>query len=101
MLLQRRRARALLQGRRDHPSRQPRGELVTVVLQNAVDILVRTFTLIVPEIRLSMGDQLEFDAFGIETTDRSGALVIPPGPAGVLQTSRWHQLHGIAQLVKF
>ena len=78
------------------------GELVTVILQNAVDAFVRTFTLVVPEIRLlHKGEELEFDALGIETTDRSGAFVLPPGPAGVLQTSRLHQLHGIAQLVDF
>ena len=78
------------------------GELVTVILQNAVDAFVRTFTLVVPEISLlHKGEELEFDAFGIETTDRSGALVPPPGPAGTLQTSRFHQLHGIAQLVDF
>ena len=78
------------------------GELVTVILQNAVDAFVRTFTLVVPEISLlRKGEELEFDAFGIETTDRSGALVPPPGPAGTLQTSRFHQLHGIAQLVDF
>jgi hypothetical protein len=79
----------------------PVGELVTITLQIAVDAFARTFTLVVPEIRLSPGEELEFDAFGIETTDRSGAFVVPPGPAGVLQTSRFHQLHGTAQLVDF
>jgi len=79
----------------------PVGELVTITLENAVDAFVRTFTLIVPEIRLCQGEELEFDAFGIETTDRSFAFVAPPGPAGLLQISRIHQLHGIAQLVDF
>jgi hypothetical protein len=56
----------------------------------------------VPEIRLlRQGVELEFDALGIETTDGSVAFVAPPGPAGVLQTSRFHELHGIAQLVDF
>jgi hypothetical protein len=77
------------------------GELVTVTLQEVVDAFVRTFTLVVPEIRLQRGEELDFDALGIETTDRSFAFVAPPGPAGVLQTSRFHQLHGIAQLVDF
>ena len=37
----------------------------------------------------------------IETTDCSFAFMAPPGPAGVLQASRFHQLHGFAQLVDF
>lgn len=77
------------------------GELVTVTLQNVADAFLRTFTLLVPKIRLCVGDQLDFDALGIETTDRSGAFVPPPGPSGVLQTYQVHQLRGVAQAVTF
>ena len=77
------------------------GELVTVVLENAVDALVRTFTLVVPKIRLCLGEEVAFDTFGVETVDRSGAFVPPPGPVGVLQTFRVHQLAGVATFVEF
>jgi hypothetical protein len=79
----------------------PLGELVTVTLQDVPDAFVRTFTLIVPKIRLRMGDEIPFDTLGIETIDRSGAHTLPPGPTGVLQTSRSHQLQGSAQAVRF
>jgi hypothetical protein len=79
----------------------PLGELVTVTLENVVDAFVRTFTLVVPTIRLSMGDQVDFDTLGILTTDRSGAFVPSPGPTGVLQTYSLHRLRGIAQAVNF
>jgi hypothetical protein len=75
------------------------GEFVTVTLQNVPDAFVRTFTLIVPNIRLQMGDELPFDTVGIEVTDRSGAHVPPPGPSGVLTVIRIHQLSGVAQYV--
>ena len=77
------------------------GELVTVTLDDVVDAFVRTFTILVPRVRLEMGQEVEFDAVGIETVDRSGAFVLPPGPEGVLQTYRVHDLHGAAQLVDF
>jgi hypothetical protein len=77
------------------------GELVTVTIEEIVDAFVRTFTLLVPRITVSRGEQVEFDAVGIETTDRSQAFVPPPGPAGVLQTYRVHDLHGVAQAVSF
>ena len=77
------------------------GELVTVTLDDVVDAFVRTFTIVVPRVRLEMGQEVEFDAVGIETVDRSGAFVLPPGPEGVLQTYRVHDLHGAAQLVDF
>ena len=77
------------------------GELVTVTLRNLPDALIRTFTLVVPAIRLQMGDEVEFTCLGIESTDRSGAFVPPPGPAGVLQTYEVHQLAGVARLVAF
>jgi hypothetical protein len=77
------------------------GELVTVTLQTVPDAFTRTFTLIVPPIRVPPGGQAEFDTLGIETTDRSGAFVPPPGPAGVLQTYQVHQLHGNAQHATF
>jgi hypothetical protein len=79
----------------------PAGEFVTIKLQDVPDAFVRTFTLILPNIRLQTGDQLPFDTIGIETTDYSGAFAPPPGPAGVLQTYRIHQLSGVAQHVIF
>lgn len=77
------------------------GELVTVTLDQVIDAFLRTFTILVPTVRLAMGEEVEFDAVGIETVDRSGAFVPPPGPEGVLQTYRVHDLHGTAQLVAF
>lgn len=77
------------------------GELVTVTLQDVVDAFLRTFTILVPKVQLSMGEEVEFDAVGIETVDRSLAFVPAPGPEGVLQTYRVHDLHGIAQRVAF
>ena len=79
----------------------PIGELVTVTVDHVPDAFIRTFTLMVPVIRLHRGDDVEFSALGIETTDGSGAHVPSPGPAGVLQTYRIHQLSGVAQLVDF
>jgi hypothetical protein len=78
-------------------SNTPLGEIVTVILDNVPDAFIRTFTLLVPKIRLRIDDQVSFDTLGIETIDRSGAHVLPPGPTGVLQTYRSHQLHGVAE----
>ena len=77
------------------------GEVVTVTLQDVVDAFVRTFTLVIPKIQLRMGEEVEFDAVGIETVDRSLAFVPAPGPSGVLQTYRVHDLHGVARRVAF
>jgi len=77
----------------------PAGELVTVTVQIVPDALVRTMTLLVPTVRLSAGEELGLETIVIETTDRSSAFVPPPGPAGVLQTYRIHQLRGNAQYV--
>ena len=77
------------------------GELVTVTLDNVVDAFTRTFTLIVPSIRLPRGQEVEFTTIGFETTDRSGAFVGAPGPSGVLQTYQVYQLQGAAQHVEF
>jgi hypothetical protein len=79
----------------------PVGELITVTLENIPDALTTTFTMIIPTIRVSGGGETDFDTLGIETTDRTGAFVPAPGPAGVLQTHRVHQLHGIARQVDF
>jgi hypothetical protein len=79
----------------------PVGELVTVTVEEAPDAFVRRFSLLVPVVRLRVGDEVEFSALGIETTDHSGAFVPPPGPDGVLQTHRIHQLGGVAKLVAF
>jgi hypothetical protein len=79
----------------------PQGELVTVTLDNVVDAFTRTFTLVVPSVRLLRGQEVEFTTLGFETTDRSGAFVPAPGPAGVLQTYQVYQLRGTAQHVEF
>lgn len=79
----------------------PLGEIVTVTLENLVPVdgPLRTFTLLVPEIRLSMGDQVSFDTLGIETIDSSAGFG-PPSPRA-LQAYRAHQLQGVAVLVNF
>jgi hypothetical protein len=77
----------------------PMGELVTVTIEHVPDAFIRTFTLIVPTIRLRVGDEVAFDTLGIETIDRSFAFTPPPGPTGVLQTYRSHQLQGTARFV--
>lgn len=76
------------------------GELVTVTIDEVVDAFVRTFSVLVPRITVAR-EQVEFDAVGIETVDRSQAFVPAPGPAGVLQTYRVHDLRGVAQAVFF
>ena len=77
----------------------PVGELVTVTVRVRDDVFERRVTLLVPTIRLSMGDEVEFSTLLWETVDRSLAFVAPPGPAGVLQTYRVHQVYGTARLV--
>lgn len=81
-------------------SQTPQGELVTVTLDTVVDAFTRTFTLVVPSVRLPQGQQVEFTTLGFETTDRSGAFLGAPGPAGVLQTYQVYQLQGTAQHVE-
>ena len=77
------------------------GELVTVTLDEVIDAFVRTFTLVVPTIRLARGQEVMFDTIGFETIDTSSAFVPAPGPSGALQTYRLHQLRGAAKLVDF
>lgn len=77
------------------------GELVTVALETIPDAFTRTFTLVVPAIRVVRGEQAEFNTLAVETSDRSGAFVPPPGAAGVLQTYQVYQLRGSAQHVEF
>ncbi len=79
----------------------PLGEIVTVTLENLVPVdgPLRTFTLLVPKIRLRMGDPVAFDTLGIETITSAGRFV-PPSPR-VLQTYRSHQLQGVAMLLDF
>jgi hypothetical protein len=79
----------------------PIGDLVTVTLQSTVDVADRRIALLVPVIRLAAGEQLDFETVLIETVDRSPAFVPSPGPAGVLQTYRTHQVQGTAQHVDF
>jgi hypothetical protein len=87
------------QGDQIRRTETPVGELVTVIVQMIPDAFVRTMTLLVPRVRLGAGEELDLETIVIETTDRSGAFVPPPGPAGVLQTYRIHQIRGIAQYV--
>jgi hypothetical protein len=79
----------------------PVGELVTVTVQSVPDAFTRLVTLLVPTVRLAMGDEAEFATLLWETVDRSGAFVPPPGPAGVLQTYQVHQVSGTARVVAF
>ena len=53
-----------------------------MTLEEVVDALVRTFTILVPKVQLAIGQEVEFDAVGIETVDSSGAFVPAPGPKG-------------------
>jgi hypothetical protein len=78
----------------------PQGELVAVALDNVVDAFTRTFSLVVPSIRLR-GQGVECTTLGFETTDRSGAFAPAPGPSEVLQTYQVCQLRGTAQHVEF
>ena len=82
-------------------TQSPLGELVTVTVETVVDAFIRTFTLIVPTIKLPHGGETEFDTLGIETTDTSSAFVGLSKAAGVKQTYRVHQLHGVAAQVEF
>ncbi|MEU4564806.1 hypothetical protein AB0F72_41035 [Actinoplanes sp. NPDC023936] len=75
------------------------GELVTVTVQTVPDAFARTITLVVPTVRVAMGEQAEFSTVVVETVDRSGAFVRPPGPAGAAQTYQIHQVHGSAEHV--
>ena len=77
----------------------PLGEIVTVALENTVpvDVPRRTFTLLVPKIRLRMGDQASFDTLGIETVDSSAAFAV--SNPRVQQSYRLHQLQGVAMIV--
>lgn len=76
------------------------GELVTVTLEAVPDAFTRSFTLVVPAVRVGSGEPAEFDTVAIETTDRSGAFVPPSRLGGVLQTYRVYELHGTAQFVQ-
>lgn len=72
-----------------------------MTLEEVADAFVRTFALVVPKVRLPHGAQVDFETVGFETTDLSGAFVPRPGPEGVLQSYRVHQLRGTAQEVIF
>lgn len=74
-------------------------ELVTITLEHVADVFVRTLTVLVPKIRVRVGEEVSFQTLAIETIDRSGAFIAPPGPMGVLQTYRSHQLEGSATAV--
>lgn len=79
----------------------PIGELVTVTVQEVVDAFSRRVSLLVPVIRLTPGDSVDFETVLVETVDRSLAFVPAPGPAGALQSYRIHQVPGTAQHVDF
>ena len=74
----------------------PIGEMVTVVLQHAVDTFTRTFTLIVPKARVVLGDSADFATIGIQCVDTSQAFVLPAARAGVKQTYQICDLKGQA-----
>ncbi|BBH70351.1 hypothetical protein ACTI_70360 [Actinoplanes sp. OR16] len=77
------------------------GSLVTVTLERAEDAFVRTLTVVLPLVRLPMGETAEFSTFVVETFDRSQAFVGTPGPAGALQSYLVHQVRATAQVVNF
>jgi hypothetical protein len=79
----------------------PIGDLVTVTVESIPDATDQRITLLVPTIRLTAGEEVVFETILIETIDRSAAFVLPPGPAGALQSYRVHQLQGTAQHVAF
>lgn len=64
-----------------------------------MDIFTRTLTLVVPTIFLSPGDEVDFDAFAIETIDHSGTFT--NAGLGSQQIYRIHQIAGKAQHVAF
>jgi hypothetical protein len=66
-------------------------------IANQLDAFTRTFTLIVPSIRLPRAQQVDFTTLRVEATNRSGAFVGAPGPSGALQTYQVYQLQGTAQ----
>jgi hypothetical protein len=45
----------------------PLGELITITLEYALDTFIRTFTLMVPTIRVADEKKAGFDIFGVET----------------------------------
>lgn len=77
----------------------PVGEMVTVVVKQAIDAFTRTFTLVVPVTKVVMGEPIEFSTVGIECTDTSQAFVRPPGRVGVKQTYQVYDLRGRAESV--
>lgn len=77
------------------------GELITVILDQEVDAFVRTFTIILPTILVPPGGEIEFDALGIDTIDRTSAFVVASTANAVKHIHRVHQLRGIAQNVAF
>ncbi|MEU4694001.1 hypothetical protein [Actinoplanes sp. NPDC023714] len=77
------------------------GQLVTVTLETVPDAFDRTLTLVLPAVRLTMGDTVEFETFVVETFDRSQAHVVTPGPRGALQSYLFHQVKATAQAVNF
>ena len=89
------------QGEQLDRTRTPVGELVSVTVRTVPDAFTRLVTLLVPTIRLAMGDELDFSTLLWETVDRSAAFVPPPGPAGVLRSYQVHQVQGTAKVVAF
>ncbi len=84
-----------------HRKSTPIGELVTITVQIHPDVCQVRISLLVPGINVAPGQEVPFDTAIIETVDRSQAHVLPPGPAGVVQTYRLHQVHGTARSVQF
>ena len=79
----------------------PNGDQVTVTVQTVPDDVTRRITLLVPVVRLVAGEQAQFETVLIETIDHSFAFVPTPGPGGVLQSYRVHQVLATAQHVDF
>lgn len=80
-------------------SESPVGEVVTVVLKQAVDAFTLSFTLLVPKIITAMEESVEFSTIGIRCVDTSQAFVEPSGRAGVKHAYQVYDLKGRAESV--
>lgn len=76
--------------------------LVTVTIEHVLAAFIRIFTLVLPSIGVAPGAEAELETFGLETTDRSSAFVLPrtigiaadlPGPSAVRDGAAGHLLN--------
>ena len=72
------------------------GTEVTVTLESVPDLRTVTLTLLIPDIGIEPGGEVEFDTFGIFTTTATTIAGPPPGPAQAYEVIA---LHGVAKHV--